>query len=571
MPAYYIPDQNVAAQWKLTATNSSAHKFINGQNPMASPSYANNPTKLGANNDVDELPFGGMGVAVWPPATLLLGIMGWQSSQHTDFNFRLWVIPSVLQLSNPQIGVNIPFRLWNTASIPETVTAITTVGSAVLSYDLIVGNVIRDKEFREVNLQIGPGESTIDAVTTFDTTTLTGDLRIIALVSDTFNLIPNIPVRETWEFKTDVMMNYRGSEQRIALRRFPRVKQQFSSDVLTFQERINQYSLMRRNISVPSLVPFFQYGTNLTADASSGSSRIYFNNTDSNVRAGEFLILINPVTSEIHLSEVTAVEIDGATMNSSLGFDVTTFWIVAPALNCLLNNGSGLNMSNVSGTLKVTADSFSEPALLRPNATRVIDTFDSIPWIDRRPLIDAQETFSFRKDVLDNQVGVRDLSSRDLHPKVSGDRKFLIQRIADPDEMDYWRSLFDTTRGAQKSFLLSTWFPDLTLSEPYTLGASSILVEEGYYSDLFSPYNTWNHIQMEFEGGLTTQHTVTSAVADLNGKCLISFTPAIPATVEYTTPLVISFLQRWKATDRVVFRHYANYSEVSFGVTSSDE
>lgn len=156
---------------------------------------------------------------------------------------------------------------------------------------------------------------------------------------------------------------------------------------------------------------------------------------------------------------------------------------------------------------------------------------------------------------------------------MAGDRKFTIQRIADPDEMDYWRSLFDTTRGAQKSFLLSTWFPDLTLSsgQPDIQGLSSIEIDEGYYPSLYHQYDTWGRIQIEYPGGETSQHVVTSAVTNANTKTDLSITPAIPVGSQYAVPKYISFLQKWRATDRVVFRHYANYSEVSFGVISSDE
>jgi hypothetical protein len=318
-------------------------------------------------------------------------------------------------------------------------------------------------------------------------------------------------------------------------------------------------------------VPFYQYGTNLTADAAIGATRIYFNNDECNVRAGQFLVIVNPVTNEIHISEVSAVEVDGASMNTSLGFDMTPFWLVAPALNCLINDGSGLDMNNVSGDLSITADSFAEPILIRPNAIRTVATFDNIPWLDRRPLINAEEKFTYTREVLDNETGARDINSRHLHPKVSGNRKFTIQRVGDPDEMDYWRSFFDTIRGGHKGFLMSTWLQDLTLSESYTLGSSSIIVNEGYYAANYAQYGTWDHIQFEFADGVTSQHTVTSAVANISGKCVISFLPALPADAAYAVPTAISFLQKWRATDRVVFNHYANYSEVSFGVTSSDD
>ena len=573
MATYYIDDQSVAALWGVGSNQANAYSFLNGQNPLASPGYANNPTIRGANNDIDEIIAANIGASTYPPASSLTGDLVWMATQHTDYNFRLWVIPSVLQLSNPQLNSDIPFRIWNTNPNSETVSSVTISGSAVLSFDLVPTDVFRDKEYKIIDMQIGTGEPTIDALITFNTTNLTADLRVIALVSDTFNLIPDVPVREIWEFQTDIMTNYLGVEQRVALRRFPRLKQEFDVEIIDLRQRREQYNVTRKNIAVQSLVPMYQYGTTLTQPTLTGSNRLYFNPTHCNIRAGEFLIVVNPTTEEILISAITAVEVDGATLNAASGFDMTTHWVVAPAINCLINNGSGITMDNVTGKLKISADSFNEPSLLRPNATRTIDTYDGLPWINRRPVISAKEDFQYRKDVIDTSIGVRDVNSRDLHPKVSGDRKFIIQRITDPDEMDYWRSLFDTTRGAQLSFLLSTWFQDLTLSsgQPDVSGLSTIEVDEGYYPSLYHQYESWNRIQIEYQNGETSQHVVTTAIANLNARCDLSITPAIPSGAEYAVPKYISFLQRWRATDRVVFRHYANYSEVSFGVISSDE
>jgi hypothetical protein len=571
MASYYVSDMNVSGIWSLSSPNKDIYAFVNGQNPLASPSYANNPIKRGANNSMDSLAGSGIGASTFPPAPSLSGDLVVFENQHTDYHFRLWAIPTVLQLSNPQLNADIPIRLWNTNPIPETVTSVLVSGSSVLTFDLSSGDTIRDYEFRKVNMQIGPGEPTVDAIVSFSTTNLSASVRVLALVSDTFNLIPDVPVKEIWEFKTDILTNYKGVEQRIALRRYPRIEQQFDVEILDLRQRRNQYNVAMKNIAVQSLIPFYQFGTNITKTSVSGSNRIYFDPVHSNMRVDEFLVIVNPTTEEIHISKISSIETDGAIINSTLGFDISPHWVVAPALNCTINNGSGIDMRNVTGKLSISAKTFNEPPILRPGATRSMDSFDGVPWINRRPNIRAKEDFSFRRYIIDNEIGARDINSNDKHPRISGDRVFTIQRMSDPEEMDYWRDVFETLRGSQKSFLLSTWFPDLSLSEPYAVGASTIKVNEGYYPEIYFLHDSWKRIQLEFENNVTSQHTVTSAVTDTNGKCSISLSPSIPADSDHLTPVRISFLQRWRATDRVAFKHYANYSEISFGVVSSDE
>ena len=574
MPAFLFNEDMVAFIDSSSPSNASQLVL---QQPGAVPQYAGS-----ASNIRDSIRDAGFGTLTTDatPGTPPTGVPSGRSfsypiapNHHHDFHFRLWTIPSILQLNNPQLNTDIPFRLWNTNGIPEEITGVVINGSSVLSFDISIGDEIGDFQFREVNMQIGGGEPSIDATVEFITANLIGVLTVIAAISDTFNLIPDVPIKEFWEFKTDVLTSHKGIEQRIALRRYPRVKQQFTFEIIDLRQRRTQYNVVRKNITVQSLVPLYQYSVNLDKPALIGDTKLFLDNAQSNLRAGEFAIIVNPTTEDLIISKIATIDVDGITLDSAITFDIDDHWVVAPAMNSIVNDGSGIDMRNITGQLQVNADSFEESVLLRPNATRTIDTFDGFPWVNRRPIITAKEEFNYERESLDNKTGVRNLNSAWFHPKVSGERKFVIQRIADPDEMDYWRSLFDTVRGGQKSFLLSTWFPDLTLVEKNqsVRAFSTLELNEGYYPNLYHQYDTWSRIQIEYPNGTTSQHVVGSATANEDGTCTIQFTPSIPDTPETDKIKLISFLMKWKASDRVAFRHYANYSEVSFGVFSSDE
>jgi len=571
-----------------TLTDEDYVAFINGASPSFSgqlvlgqpgavPQYAGASANIRSMfRDVEAFDFPAVLSGGTPPTGVPSGrtfTFRIAPNHHHDFHFKLWVIPSLLQLNNPQLNTNIPFTLWNTWFDTETVTRILINGSSVLSFDISIGNTIGDFQLRTVNMQIGAGEPSIEATVQFITENLLGVLTAIAAISDTFNLIPDVPIKEYWEFKTDVLVNHKGVEQRIALRRQPRIKQQFTFEIIDLRQRRTQYNVVRKNITVQSLVPMYQYSVNVGQPAVIGASKIFLDNAQSNLRAGQFAIIVNPTTEDLIISKIQSVDLDGITLSSAITFDIDDHWVVAPAINAIVNDGSGIDMRNVTGQLKVNADSFEDPVLLRPNATRVIDTFDGLPIIKRRPLISADEKFNYEREILDNETGARDLNSAWLHPKLSGTRRFIIQRIADPDEMDYWRSLFDTIRGAQKSFLLATWFPDLTLNEPNqsVKGLSSLVVTEDYYPSLYHQYDTWRRIQIEYPNGTVTHHTVGVATTNADSTSTIEFSPAIPDTAETDTIKYISFLMRWKASDRVALDHFANYSEISFGVFSSDE
>lgn len=497
------------------------------------------------------------------------------ASQHTDYHFRLWVFPEVLNLSNPQLGTNISFQLWNTWSDNETIENVAVIGSSVLTFDIGSGTVLRDGEIRTANFQIGAGEPNIDAVVQFITENLSGEMRILAAISDTFNLIPDVPVSERWNFKTDILVNHLGEEQRICLRRYPRMDQEFDVEIIDTRQRREQYALLRKNIVVQSLISFYQYSTVITDVSPIGSTKIWFDPKRTNMRVGEFLVAINTSTEGVFMGKVTSIDADGAVVNTAVGEEIDTrTWVVMPAFNCIVQDGSGITMNTVTGTLSIKAQTFSEPALVRPGATRTVDFFGELPFLNRRPMAGAAEDFEYRRDILDNETGARDLSSRDHHPRVYGSRRFIVQRVSDPDEMDYWRSFFDTIRGAQKSFLMSTFFPDLTLVDgqaPLGLGVSSFDVKEGESVGMFMVWQTWKRIQIEHSSGVLTQHRITSFNLNIDGSATLNFAPALPEVEGYRNPKIISFLMRWRAQDTVAWEHYANYSEVSFSVISTDE
>ena len=497
-----------------------------------------------------------------------------------DFYLRIWVIPPVLQLTNPQLNSNIPFKLWNTWTSPQSLNSILISGSSVLTFDLVPTDVINDSQLLETNLQIDAGEPTIDATISFDYPEVDGQLRVIAAVSSTFNLIPDVPVTERWNFLTDIITAYDGSEQRASLRLYPRLDQEFNVEIVDERQRREQYALLHKNISVQALVPMYQYSTPTTGTTPIGGSKIFFDPARCNVRVGQFLAVVNTASEQSSLGVVSSIEADGAILNTASGEEIGgPTWVVMPTATCIILDGSGIQMNTITGVLSIRAKSLQEDSLLRPGATRTIDMLGDIPLLNRRPLAGANEGFEFERELIDNSTGQRDLNSSHLHPRVVGNRSFLIQRISDPDEMDYWRSLFDTVRGAHGTFLLSTYFPDLTLEGTQTVpdGASQFIIEEGEFVNQFNSYKTWDNIELTFGeakkgDSLRTQHRITSATINEDGTATLGFTPEIPSGPEYENQIVkISFLMRCRATDTIAWRHFANYSVVSFGIKSTDE
>lgn len=513
----------------------------------------------------------GIGAVTEPLPNYFTGNGAMMPSYDGDYHYRLIITPTSMRLINPKLGSDIPFYLWNTFPVPESIQEVSVDGSEVLSFDVNIGDQILDSQYLKINMEIGAGEPNVEAVVRITTDDGFALLNVVATISDTFNLIPEVPVSEEWNYLTDVIQSRDQSEQRISLRNSPRVTQNYDVQIIDMRQRREQYNLLKKNIIVQSLIPFYQYATPPTKVSSLGSSRIYFDPQRTNMREGNFLIIVNPGSEDIMISKIVTLFSDGAELNTALTSDVGPTWIVVPSLLCIMEDGTGLKMNNVSGSLTINASSYEDPEVLRPGQDTVIEYLDGMPIVKFRPLIPADESFSFNREIIDTEVGKREVFGLGAHAIVSGTRSFTIQRGSRPEEMDWWREFADATRGAWKPYLLSTYFPDFTLGKEMEMGSSTVVVQQTDYAATYFQYEAWKRIQFEWDNHELTNHTVTSAVDLGNGTAQLTFTPGLPSDPKYTNPQRISYLLKCRGTDNIKLQHYADFSEISIGMVLTDE
>ncbi len=486
-------------------------------------------------------------------------------TQHTDFHYKFWVIPSSLNLSNPSLDADIPFSIWNTFPTFQTVTSVNVVGSSVLSFDLIPGAVVRDFQLIGTNFQIGAGEPTIDATVTFSFTSGDAVLAIRALVASTFSIIPEVPVNEEWEYITDTLMTWNGYESRLSLTAEPRVTIDMKITLVDFDDRRELYDLVKTAIRVPALVPFFQYATPLTANTLLGASRLYFNPVIANCRVDSYVAVINRVTREVVLGQVSIVHADGVTIDSAVGQDLFAdppLWFAMPSHPCEIKDGSGLTFGTQAGSFSLKANVLTDFTVERPDAVRVVNTFDSLPVLEWPMLITTDEKFSYRREIMDGGVGIRTLRSRDIPVNVSRTFKFSADRLT--DDLDYFRKFFKTVRGSQKPFLMTTQLPDLKLGAAFAQGASTLTLDKSDYVSKFFPFDAFKRLEVTYGNGSKSYHLVTSAAIDGLGVATISFSPSLTNTPAHTVITRISYLQKCKASDNLILEHFNDYSYVRF-------
>jgi len=481
---------------------------------------------------------------------------------------RIWVIPGELTPLNPRRNTDIPFSIMNAYEHSNTLNTIGTSGATGLTLDISASEVFGSLEIHPVNLQIGataPNE--IDATFTFTFTDGEGELHFVATVSDFVVMFPDDPVVETLSWKTDIMVGFDGTEQRVALRTAPRRNVEFSF-IIDQAERRTQYRRWHRSIGNRLVVPFYWYAARLTADASSGATRIYFDPDTTDLRDGDYLIIANPMTYEGQLVTATTIEVDGATLNSPLTADAAEGDFVAPGFDCRMIDRTGLAMKHVTGAVTYKVETLTPRVpFARPGSAASITTFDGYDVLDVEPVApgDSDEEFNVNYEIFDGETGVTDIDQAWLHPSVSGVRQFRVARETEGGIMDYWRDFLDARLGRQGVFLMPTWLEDLELESMPDGSNQLVLADDEYVAELF-PYETYKRLAIFSDAGVAYR-AVSSAVANGDGTATLFLDSPYGATADEQAVYRVSFLNLVRlGEDSVKFTHQQDrsYLELKF-------
>lgn len=489
------------------------------------------------------------------------------------FYFRIWVVPLVLDAQNPVFGASIPFRIWNAYLTDNEVDLISSVAADGLSIDFDDTAVWSALEYREVNITIGnDAPYQIDATYTFDFQFGSGDLRFLALLADIVPLLPDATISETYEWLTDEIRSYDGSEQRIAVRQRPRRSITLDISILSDADRKLLYDKIYKTIAATVIAPTYQFQAPLKQATVIGDNRIYCNTARADLRAGENVVIVSR-TGEFFLYTVDTVLADYVTITTAFAAVIPKGSLVAAGFQARMPNNTAISMLSISGKSSLKLDIVdARDQIAQPGAVVTLDTFGTFPVLNRRPLADseADESFAMGLEVIDNQIAAPAVYANWSQPYVTGLRRFLIQSMLDITDSEWWRVFLDHCHGKQNSFLLSTWREDLVQVEGSEILVSQIEVEGTAYANQYFESETYKRLEIETDQG--TFWVKASGVTNNGASTTIDFSPSLsidPATVEV---IRISYLMLARlGTDTVTFTHNGTHSIVEFPIRAALE
>ena len=389
--------------------------------------------------------------------------------------------------------------------------------------------------------------------------------------------LPETPVKEQWEWLTDILIATDGTEQRISLRGdTPRVTQK-ARYLFVKRADMVRFSNLLATCSNILWVPEWQYSTRTTAETLSGASRLYYDPALTDIRAGEWVMVDDLVYS---VSETFS---DGATVTTALPATLPKFSLVAPVAEAILEDGSSFSRLAVNevgeSSLSVTYNR-RRLQLPRPGTSSPLLLWAGVPVLKVRPLADnnIEETITANQVIVDNKISAISLIDKWQYSRIGGARQFKTERI--PVEancgldhlknLDYWRWFLSYCRGAARKFWMPTFRPDFTLAESPLANASSLLFKEIEYAEtVFSQFPT--HRTLYLKTGAGDHFCTVSSVAIESGNCRATITPSLPAGVGWNVIEEVSYLLPMRlANDVVELDHYGLYSILNLNVRTAE-
>lgn len=530
---------------------------------------------------------------VGPPFNRDQGSMAYQNlaahrnhSFKLDYYYRVHSSTRLIELGTvaaPQIRSVVIWNAWpDRTAILEGVVLSEVTGIEVTGPTLPnTMNPLEENTYQAHIDSLGPPQ--INTTLHFDFTSVPDPLPTLILGQRAvkFDLIPEVGVKETWEWLTDTLVSSDGTEQRISLRGgMPRSIMNFDVVLLDADAiRRFQNDLLTANNSF--WVPEWQYATRITQSVGSGTSRLYYAPDRTDIRAGEYALLILP-DSNSSLVQVSSLTVDGCLLSTPLTIAIPEGSTVSPGSVALIKDASGMTRRNINHHADINLEATFQrrrATLAKPGSTSPVTLWAGVPVLDSLPLGDDPMKYDLRAEleVQDNSIGeIKYYKVRD-YPKTVISREYLLSRTPittchDPfkRDLDYWKHFFDYARGSQRKFWLPTFRDDFTLLAPVAMGASSILVREKEYAQkVFSAMPTHRRLYIMHETGVHLAQ-VTAAIEESGGSRLV-FTPSLPLVFGANSFKRISYLLPVKLlSDSIEFEHFHSESTVRFSVRSAE-
>lgn len=509
----------------------------------------------------------------------LWGAVGERNRSHfDDFYFRVHVTPLLIDLQTIASSQTREVQVWN--AWPDRAAQLDDILVSNSAGIEISGEAapFAMPPLKEYTYEITVGVSgppNVNVQVQFDFSNVPDPFPI--LITGTravkFDIVPEVPLNETWEWLSDNIVATDGTEQRIALRgEVPRIEERLKV-VFDSSESIRRFYSDLMSAVGRLWIPEFQYATRITAASNTGALQLYFDRTKTDVRDTEYVLIQTPLVAA--LVEIDVLTADGATLGSPLLFDIPAGSLIIPGSPALIDDNTALARYSVDtvGEVEINAKMIRQRSqLTRPGATVVLEQFGGVPVLTKRPLANdlVRDEVSTGQISIDNQTGLADIISRWDYSRIGGPRSFKVNRISNPEELDYWKAILAYARGQARKFWMPTYRTDLALAVQPSDATSSYTVEGSEYAEKIWPIITHRYIEIETASGIHRTEILGATLLETGNTILLLGTP-LPTGAGWMEVKRISYLLPVRlGDDKVEWKHYGLESILNLSIRTAE-
>jgi len=456
---------------------------------------------------------------------------GDKAASHGDQWFgRLHAAPSTQRWGTVRNPKSTSIEIYNAGDATETVDQIASQDNDGLAIDgpsLPADVLARSSVTFELSVSM-QGPRVIDARYTFESSTeallLVVGERLIARI---WRLAPNWtdPVRERWQWRTDLQQAKSGAESRRPVYQNPRRALEWritTRDIVMLDRMLSGWQ------SQPWAVPRWLDETKLQADVSAGDTTLSLDTSVGEWRAGEQVVLLRGRDAEAPV--VDSVGVDSLTLDTALEQDWPAGTAVYPARLMRLQSSIQLSRPTsgiVDGQIQMIADEdTSTPLTGKDSQTQ----FENDPVYLKEPnrARAASSTYERDADRIDSEVGIVLVDDPTRDPFHVHEWEYTLVSRTEVDAFVRWLL---ARQGQANRFRYPTWSTDMTLIRDIDPGDAQIIIDPIDWSRWYSGKRNRDVIAIEASDGRWRFGRVTGASIS-NGQETLSLSDSIIGTDE---------------------------------------
>lgn len=362
--------------------------------------------------------------------------------------------------------------------------------------------------------------------------------------------LPETPVTEIWNYETRVSTARDGTEQRMSVRKHPRVVLQHNYiienhvDYRHFREQLLRQTSEDIRVANHACAVMIEE-TNFNA------TTVYCDMDATDIRVDDYVAFFELGTEASALRVVTAVDTDNFEIDSGFPFAGRNRAYAMPTRLMRFADGAALSMLTVHGTTGLSFTDAAARPVVRPSAASgLVSSYDGFPILTQRPLADEAIPEGFYPGFVPIDIAPNlppEIVRRWATPVVTRAHDFKIDRGA----LDYWREFANTVRGSWKAFLMPSFRPDLVTVE---FAGTALKVAGNKLVDQLT-LEPYKRLMITTNTGVQYR-SIVSAVEDGSNTALVLNTAISGATISE-----ISFINLVRINDdALTFEHHQLHS-----------